>query len=244
MASETPAPPGQDAVRGVPAGDPLESARAAQFLATEHWSLLATRSMSWNEAFSRTSMFLSALSAATVALALVGPPTGFGRAFVAFALVILSVTLFLGVATFVRLAQVNNEDLLWVAGMNRLRGAYVRLVPGIEDEFVTGHTLDAPGISRTFGARDVLSRPAPLHALVTTPAVVGVISSAIVGALAALVALQLGSAMEPAVAIGLGAMVLAVALFIGYALRESRRYAAAFLEVERRRSEGGSAAGG
>ena len=48
-------------------GDPDPIGRRAQFLTTEHWSLLATRSMSWNEAFSRTSMFLSTLSAATVA---------------------------------------------------------------------------------------------------------------------------------------------------------------------------------
>ena len=110
-----PAVASADGATQVRAIDPRE----AQFLTTEHWSLLATRSLSWNEAFSRSSMFLSALSAATVALALVGPATSFGQEFVVFALVVLSVTLFLGVATFVRLTQVNNEDLYWVAGMNQ-----------------------------------------------------------------------------------------------------------------------------
>src|ERR687890_854999 len=105
--------------------------RRAQLLTTEHWSLLATRSMSWNEAFSRTGTVLSTLSAGTVALALAGPAMAFGSAFSLFALVILSVILFLGVATFVRLTQVNNEDLYWVFGMNRIRGAYARMVPGI-----------------------------------------------------------------------------------------------------------------
>jgi hypothetical protein len=33
----------------------------AQILATEHWSLLATRSMTWNEIFSRTGTFLTVL---------------------------------------------------------------------------------------------------------------------------------------------------------------------------------------
>jgi hypothetical protein len=33
----------------------------AQILATEHWSLLATRSMTWNEIFSRASMFVTVL---------------------------------------------------------------------------------------------------------------------------------------------------------------------------------------
>ena len=91
--------------------DPLGSSRAAQFLATEHWSLLATRSMSWNESFARSSMFLTSLSTATVSLALVGSATHFGPEFLVFALVVLSITLFLGIATFVRLTQVNNEDL-------------------------------------------------------------------------------------------------------------------------------------
>src|SRR5262249_41976841 len=127
-------------------GAEADAARRAQFLTTEHWSLLATRSMSWNEAFSRTSMFLSTLSAATVALALAGPAMSFGPAFGLFALIVLTVTLFLGVATFVRLVQVNNEDLYWVTGMNMLRGEYARLSPGVEKLFVSGHTLDVPGI--------------------------------------------------------------------------------------------------
>jgi hypothetical protein len=221
-----------DALRVSPAGASAEARlgeqavdpREAQFLATEHWSLLATRSLSWNEAFSRSAMFLSTLSAGTVALALVGPATSFGQPFVIFALLILSVTLFLGVATFVRLTQVNNEDLYWVAGMNRLRAAYVRLVPGIEMDFFSGWTVDATGISRTFAAIDVISRPSPLHMLVTTPAVVGVISSGIAGMIVGLVAIQLGGDMALAIAMGLLSFVAGVALLIAYAIRESRRY--------------------
>ncbi|MEO8274409.1 MAG: hypothetical protein ABI620_10120, partial [Chloroflexota bacterium] len=86
-------PPASRATAAAPsAGDQGDLARRAQFLATEHWSLLATRSMSWNEAFSRTSMFLSTLSAATVALALAGPVMSFGGAFALFAVIVLSVT--------------------------------------------------------------------------------------------------------------------------------------------------------
>jgi len=36
---------------------------ATQILATEHWSLLATRSLIWNEALSRATVFLTVLSA-------------------------------------------------------------------------------------------------------------------------------------------------------------------------------------
>jgi hypothetical protein len=210
----------------------LEDPRAPQFLATEHWSLLATRSMSWNEAFSRTGMFLSTLSAATVALALAGPAMAFGAAFTLFALVILSVTLFLGIATFVRLSQVNNEDLYWVYGMNLLRGAYVRLVPGIEHTFIAGHTVDPAGIAKTFGAVDVTSRMPVLHLLVTTPAVVGVISSAIAGVMAGLVTVQLGFGLEASIVAGVLGFLVAVSLFIGYARREGSRYIARMLKLE------------
>ena len=70
-----------------------------QILATEHWSLLATRALSWNEAFARASMFLSLLSGAVVALALVAQATSFGEDFVVFALMVLPVVLFVGLAT-------------------------------------------------------------------------------------------------------------------------------------------------
>jgi hypothetical protein len=211
----------------------LADPRAPQFLATEHWSLLATRSMSWNEAFSRTSMFLATLSAATVALALAGPAMGFGSAFPLFALIVLSVTLFLGAATFVRLTQVNNEDLYWVYGMNLLRSTYADIVPGIEERFVTGFTLDVPGLSRSFAALDVV-RPSILHFLVTTPAVVGVISSAIGGVIGGLVAVIAGVDFSLAIVAGLVVFLIAAGLFVGYAWREGERYTARLAGLSRR----------
>ena len=206
------------------AAQTTDTNRRAQLLSTEHWSLLATRSMSWNEAFSRTSMFLSTLSASTVALALAGPAMSFGQAFPLFALVVLSVTLFLGLATYVRLLQVNNEDLYWVAGMNIIRDAYTRLSPGIENDFVTGHGLDPDAMARTFAAVDVTSSVSPVHMLVTTPAVVAVISSAIAGVMAGLIAGQLNLALEAAVVVGLVVFVVAVVGLIAYGQREADRY--------------------
>jgi hypothetical protein len=217
--------PGVDRATGFPVpNSPEDHARRVQLLTTEHWSLLATRSMSWNEAFSRTGTFLSTLSAGTVALALAGPAMTFGSSFVLFALVILSVILFLGVATYVRLTQVNNEDLYWVYGMNRLRGAYARMVPGIEHEFITGHTVDAAGFARTFGAVDVTTSSSILHMLITTPAVVGVISSVVFGVVAGLVVSLFGVSEVVSVATGVGGALLGIALLIRYATREQRKY--------------------
>jgi hypothetical protein len=93
-----------------------------QILATEHWSLLATRSHNtWNESFARAQMLLSVLAASVIALALVAQATGFGSGFTAFALVLLPVVLLLGVTTYIRAGsgvQVREErpDLLAHAG--------------------------------------------------------------------------------------------------------------------------------
>src|ERR1700675_4721137 len=77
----------------------VSPAMRLQILSTEHWSLLASRSLAWNESFSRAGMFLSTLSGAIVALALAAQASAFGEGFTLFALVILPIVLFIGVAT-------------------------------------------------------------------------------------------------------------------------------------------------
>ena len=97
-------PPPVPTGRGEASGDVegVTQAMRLQILSTEHWSLLATRSLAWNEAFSRAGMFLATLSGAIVALAIVGPATDFDDGFLLTALVILPVVLFVGIATVVR----------------------------------------------------------------------------------------------------------------------------------------------
>ena len=116
----------------------------AQILATEHWSLLATRSMTWSEIFNRATMFITVLSAAAVAIALVAQATDFGPDARAFALVVLPVVLLVGLTTFFRLGEANTHDITLVIGMNRLRHAYVELAPELEPYFTTAHHDDTP----------------------------------------------------------------------------------------------------
>jgi hypothetical protein len=54
-----------------PVPSALPPAVRAQILATEHWSLLATRSQTWAEVMSRISIHLTVTSASLVVLALV-----------------------------------------------------------------------------------------------------------------------------------------------------------------------------
>jgi hypothetical protein len=179
--------------------DAADRALRAQLLATEHWSLLATRSLSWNESFARASMFLTLLSGAVVALALVAQATSFGDGFVLFACLILPVVLFVGLATYVRLLEVNNEDLVWVAGMNRLRRAYLELAPDLARHFVTGATEDSAGIMRTYGTHEGGSI---LHGFVTTPATIAFVDAMLAAVLAAILVVELSMPMIPAAVIG------------------------------------------
>lgn len=153
-------------------------------LATEHWSLLATRSMTWQEIFSRTGTYLTVLSACVVALSLVANATGFGPGFRTFALLVLPVALLVGFGTFFRLVEADIEDTWLIIGMNRLRHAYVELAPELEPYFIASHHDDPPGIWTTYSFR---RRIGVTHWMSGSPVVVGIINAVVTGVLAAFV---------------------------------------------------------
>jgi hypothetical protein len=174
---------------------------AAAILATEHWSLLATRSLIWNEAMSRATVFLTVLSASIVALALLADATGFGPQTTTLALVLLPVVLLLGIATYVRLVQINTEEFQLVLAMNRLRRAYLTIEPRLEPYFTTGHHDDERGLVTTY----MLDRPSQarlwLHFLVNTPTIVATVDAALAAAIVVLV-LQVVEAPRAALVAG------------------------------------------
>ncbi len=186
----------------------VSDAMAVQILATEHWSLLATRGMTWNEVFSRASMFVTVLSAAVVSLALVAQATAFGPAFRLVALLVLPVVLLVGVGTLIRLSAANTDDLGLVVGMNRLRHAYLELAPGLEPYFVTAHHDDRAGILQSYGLG---YHPGLGHALSGAPVLVAAINALLAGVLAALVAMTAGASEAICQLVGVAAA-LATAL--------------------------------
>jgi hypothetical protein len=211
-----------DSVPVVPTPDAeLPVAVRVQILATEHWSLLATRSLSWTESFSRAGMFLASLSAAVVALALVAQATAFGGGFVVFALVVLPFVLFIGLATHARLVAANVEELLWVQGMNRLRHAYLELAPELSPYFITSPHDDPRGVMLSIGARPAATNPVPsiLHAFVTTPGMIAVINAMVGGVIAALATVEFGMGMSPGVLVGALALVALLVVQLAYELR-------------------------
>ena len=209
--------------------DGLDDPKTLQILSTEHWSLLASRSMTWNESFSRTSLFLSVLSASVVALGLVGGATSFGSEFTVFSLVLLPVTLFVGVATFVRLDEANVEDIAWVVGMNRIRNAYVRIRPAIEPFLISGWSDDPTGIGRTFVmTREPTRANTFVHQFVTTPGMVAVIDGALAGAIAGILGAAVSHNMTETIGLAVVTGVLTTSILFLSSVRRGRRVLSAW----------------
>jgi hypothetical protein len=170
----------------------VSPAMRLQILSTEHWSLLASRSLAWNESFSRAGMFLTTLTGALVALALVAQASEFGEGFTLFALVILPVVLFIGVTTMMRLGASNYHEAKCVVGMNRIRAAYLELAPDLERYFVMSAHDDAQGIGITMGVPPGGAVYWVGQILAGTPTVVMVLNSVLAGVIAAVAALRFG----------------------------------------------------
>lgn len=197
-----------------PAGGEPGAATKLQILATEHWSLLATRSLTYTESLGRVSMFLAILSGAVIALALVAQADHFGPTFISIAILTLFVVLFSGIATIGRLMSLNRDDYRWVIGMNRLRHAYLELHPELEPNFVSSPYDDMPGALRTLGVdiRAGLGLGSTLHVLQTLPGMLSVIVAAVAGAIGALAAVALATPPLGVVLTAAAAFIVAVVL--------------------------------
>jgi hypothetical protein len=186
----------------------------AQLLATEHWSLLATRSMTWSEVFSRTTMLLTIASAAMVALALVAQTRGATADLRPFALAVLGLVLVVGLVTQLRVNFASTEDLALVIGMNRLRAAYVQLAPELCPYFVTSPHDDDRGIEQTYS----MGVPRNASQVIGSAAtVVALVNAVVAGMLMGLAAAALGASTRWAVVAGIvgGLVLFLVVILLG-----------------------------
>ena len=177
------------------ATDPPQSdavlARRAQILATEHWGLLAARGTAQSEVLTRITIFLTLVSAGLVTIGLLGQASGFAGWFAPAALSILAFLVLVGLLTQIRVFNVAEEDMTFVVAMNRLRGAYVDLDPGVERYFLQATTDDEAGMVRTYSpllprsdASQVLGGSAFLIVIVNA-CVLGLLAGGLVAAAAA-----------------------------------------------------------
>ena len=194
---------------------------ALQILATEHWSLLASRALTYQESLGRVNMFLAILSGAVIALALVAQADHFGVAFIAIAIFMLAVVLVTGVFTVARLMALNRDDFRWVLAMNRIRNAYLDLRPELEPHFTTSPYDDLPGALQTLGIEptgaDRLG--SAFHSLQALPGMLSVIVASVAGAIGGLVAVGFGA---PPVAVLLSGIAMFLAAAVGMGVSGSR----------------------
>jgi hypothetical protein len=190
--SPSEAPPPQ----GVPDGV------RAQILATEHWSLLATRSMTWSEVMSRITIHLTVSSASLVVLALFAQASGFDTAFRVMAIGLAAAVLVMGTLTQIRVVNASIDDASTVLGMNRLRAAYLDLDPGIAPYLITSAHDDQKGLMETYlmgWPRSTVS-----HVAGSTSIFLTVVNAIVAGTLGALVADAAGAASPAVAIIGVG----------------------------------------
>ncbi|OZC56430.1 MULTISPECIES: hypothetical protein [Nocardiaceae] len=198
----------------------------AQILGVEHWSLLAARGALWQEIFSRTGTFLAIVSASVVALSLMVQATGFGQNFRVIASLVLPLVLLVGLSTYTRLLEADLEDLWLVIGMNRLRHAYLDLLPGLEPYFVTGYHDDWASLLQTYGFG---RRIGVLHLFGGSAVIVGVVNSMISGVIAVVIATICGAADWLQIVTGVMVAVFVAFILISTFVKRLRRFRREFV---------------
>lgn len=178
----------------------------AMFLATEHWSLLGTRSMTWSEVMSRINIHLALTSAFLVVLALMAQATGFGAGFLTLAIGLTSTILVMGTLTAARVMMASEEDAHLVRGMNRLRAAYLELAPEMAPYLTASTHDDEAGLMATY----TLGRPRnmALHIVASTAFFLQITNTIVAGTLGALIATAAGASGSGRVLVGVSAALL------------------------------------
>jgi hypothetical protein len=177
-----------------PSAQDARSAR--EVLTTEYNILMAALNAAWSASLTRTSLFLGVVSAAGVAFGFAAQGGVDSSTFLAFAFLVLLLTLFLGVATFIRLVEVQREAMVYITGMNRIRRFFADTVPGAADYFVLPIYDDESALYRSIGTGMYRRRPRfrLLHLTVQTQGIVGIVTAVVAGGCAG-VAGSLGGAV-------------------------------------------------
>lgn len=169
---------------------PVSEEAILQCLTTEHFTLQTARAATVSETNGRSSMFISALSGAIVALAFIGQSSGLGLPFFVFAATLLLPLLFLGVVTFARTVESAMEYMVYARGMSRLRHYYVEMAPEIRPYFILSVNDDVIGtLSNT------RQRPTHRQMFMTTAGAIAVIDSVIAGVFASVAIVMVGGSV-------------------------------------------------
>jgi hypothetical protein len=214
--------------------DPLARQLALTALTTEQFNLQTARMGTIAEANGRSTLYLSTLSSAVIAIAFVGQASRLDDAFHLFALLVLPPVFLLGVFSYLRLVQTSIEDMVYTVGTFRIRQYFLGLDPAAAPFFPP---TDPQGMTRL--ERIGVVATGPLQLLLTAASMVGCINAIVAGVTVALALRWLLDASVP-VATLTGALVTlgSAALSFGYQVRRFRRAAAVVPELYESQSPG------
>ena len=200
--------PNGEQAKPAPIADELSEARAV--LTTEYGMLMSALTAAWSASLTRTSLFLGVVSAAGVAFGFAAQGGIDTTTFTVVAFLVLLLTLFLGVATFIRLVEVQREAQVYIAGMNRIRHLFAESAPASAPYFVLPIHDDESALYRSIGTGMHRKRPRfrLLHLSVQTQGIVGIVAAAVAGGCGALA----GSPSGPAVSWSVAAVAFLVTL--------------------------------
>jgi len=158
-----------------------DDGRVAGLLQAEYGLLMAALGAAWSASLVRTSLYLGVLSAAGVALGFASGGDITGGSFITLSLLVLPMLLFLGVATFVRLVQVQRESVVYITGLNRIRRFLADGAPGALPLLVLPVHDDQAALYRSVGTG--MHRRPPrypiLHLVAQTQGIVGIVTGVV-----------------------------------------------------------------
>ncbi|MCZ2825861.1 MULTISPECIES: hypothetical protein [unclassified Modestobacter] len=201
-----------------PSGETVPSSALMSALTTEHYTLQASRSSTVIEANGRSSLFLSAVSGALVALALVAQLDRFGDTFLVFAFSVLPALLMLGVMSYARLADLAVHDAYYARAIGRIRSFYFDVAgPEARKYWLLGAGDDQHVVMRHAG-----QRLTGWHHWTHQATAVAALTAVIAGVLGGLAVDTASPLTLPATAVV--GVVLAVLVLVGLLADQQRRW--------------------
>jgi len=203
--------------------DAQSSRRRSEFmqaLTTEHTALQSARSSTVSESAARSGLYLTTLSSAVVALALVGQVSKFGNAFLIFALAILPVVFLLGLITYGRLLQTGVEDVIYARAIGRIHRVYEGIDPN-KAQYFKQTQIDQVGLAA------VGLWKLRWQQFLASAAAIAIVNAVVGGAFIAIVAGAVSKSTVAAIAVGAGASLLLAALVLRHQWRTWMRVAKA-----------------
>jgi hypothetical protein len=152
------------------------SPQIVTMMTTEHYTLQSAQAQAISDLNGRSSLFIGAVSSALIALAFVGQISRLGTALFVFSFVLFPALFFMGIVTFERVIQSTYAVIIYARGINRIRHLYAESAPQMQSYFVLSSHDDSESVVSSVGIRISW-----WQIFLTTPGMIAVINSVLVG---------------------------------------------------------------